>query len=509
MKMSFKIKIEPQGKILTSHGKEKLKKTLEDNGYFFPMNCGGTGTCSNCRVEFISEPPPMKRIEQQMFGKDSTYRMSCMHSVEQDCTISLPITTEMVNMKTISEMRSGGGASGYGFAIDLGTTTVALYLVDLKSGKIITQQSFINPQNALGGDVMSRLKTASEENGLQELHEQIITKMTEDIQNILKLNKLEINDVKEVSIAGNSVMTHLFLGKNAAGLEHIPFLSDLQEQGWLSFDPAKLGLNIDCTCRLFPVLYGFIGGDTGAAIISCDLDHKKGITLLVDLGTNGEIVLSIDGELYVTSAAAGPAFDGMGMYSGMPALKGAIEGISNDGKLHIINSNESKGICGSGYISLISYMLSNNIIDYSGLIQANHDQSFWLPDKSTNTVRITQDDIRKYQLAKGAIAAGIQILCEESEIDFSEINEVILTGSFGNRVDAAAAIKTGLIPEFQKKIIRFVDNAAGRGAIQSLGATEIHDRMLKVQGNLKVINLGDHPKFQETFVQNMLFPYKD
>jgi len=507
--MAHQIKIEPQGKVIKSDGKETIKDALEKSGIYFPMNCGGAGTCSNCRVEFLSEAPKIKRIEAQMFGKDSHYRMACIQKVESDCEISLPVSTEIVNVKNIAEVRTKGGKTGFGFAIDLGTTTVAIYLVNLQTGVIVSQQSFLNPQNTLGGDVMSRLKVASQNDGLKNLHNLISEQITIVISEILLENELSPNMIHEVSIAGNSVMTHLFLGLNASGLEHVPFISTLQEHGWLSFDPEIIGLPLECSCRLFPVLYSFIGGDTGAAILAHGLDRKSGISLLVDLGTNGEIVLAIEGEIYATSAAAGPAFDGMGMHSGMPALLGAIEGVSDDGVPQIIGDSDASGICGSGYISLISYMLDNSLLNYSGLIEnVPNDQNYWTPVSENSKIHITQEDIRKYQLAKGAVAAGIEILCSEAEIAYDRIDEVIITGSFGNRVNTNAAMNTGLIPKFSTDQINFVDNSAGRGAILNLGSSEFYDRMLEVKQNLKVINLGDHPKFQDAFVQNMLFPFE-
>jgi uncharacterized 2Fe-2S/4Fe-4S cluster protein (DUF4445 family) len=505
--MTFQIKIEPQGKVLTTNGKETIKAALEREGFLFPANCGGAGICSNCRVEFVSEPPKMKRVESTLFGKGSTYRMACQHKMKQDCIITLPITTETTNVKRVSGLDITSKSKGYGIAIDLGTTTVALYLVNLKSGKIIDQTSFINPQAVIGGDVMSRLKRAIEDGGLNQLNYLINAQIGKSIVSLLKTNKLKPGSIREVAIAGNSVMTHLFLKQNTDGLEQKPFISSLQEMGWLAFDVAEISLPSTCKGKFFPVLHGFIGGDTIAAISAVDLDTKKGINLLVDLGTNGEIVLSVNGKFYATSAAAGPAFDGMSMYSGMPAVSGAIEGISQIGDLYIINKGEAAGICGSGYISLIAYMYQNEIINETGLINTTEKgQNYWLPVADKETIRITQEDIRKFQLAKGAIAAGIEILCAEANIKYDQIDKFYITGSFGNHIKIESAITTGLIPNLPINKIEFVDNGAGRGAILSLANTKYQNRVEKFQKKLTVINLGEHPSFQDTFVNHMLFP---
>ena len=343
--MEYQIKIEPQGKSINTNGKETIKAALEREGFLFPVNCGGSGICSNCRVEFISKPPKMKRIESNLFGRESTYRMACQHPASKDCTITLPVTTETANMKRVSGLDITVKSKGYGIAIDLGTTTVALYLINLESGKIVEQQSFINPQATIGGDVMTRLKRAMEDGGLDQLKYLINAEIGKSIVSILTKNKLKPESIREVSIAGNSVMSHLFLKHDTSGLEQKPFISSLQEKGWLEFDPTEISLPSSSKGRLFPVLQGFIGGDTVAAISAVDLDSKKGTNLLVDLGTNGEIVLSINSKFFATSAAAGPAFDGMSMFSGMPAVSGAIEGISKKGDVYIINDDEASGIC--------------------------------------------------------------------------------------------------------------------------------------------------------------------
>lgn len=505
--MPYTITIEPTGKSIRASEGETLKSALEKAGYIFPMNCNGMGTCSNCRVQFLSPAPKMKAVEKQMFGPKSLYRMSCMHQVVSDCSIILPMMTEMLNVKSITAIELPGGQDGYGLGVDLGTTTVAVYLIDLQSGTIMDQTSFLNPQMVLGGDVMTRLKVAAEGYGLQELRNHILGAMTRSISKMLKTHSLRRNRIKAMIVAGNTVMTHLFLGVNTSSLEGVPFQSSLQAHDWLAFDPGSVGLSTNTQARFFPVLSGFIGGDTAAAIVACGLDHKTGVSLLIDLGTNGEIVLAKDGMLYATSAAAGPAFDGMGMYSGMPALPGAIEGISTEGQPVTIGHKDALGICGSGYIALMAHMLSHRLVDYTGLIQNTPaGKPYWSPVSTRSKIRITQEDIRKLQLAKGAISAGIEILCQEAHLDFTHLEQIIVTGSFGNRIDLTAAMQIGLIPRIPEERIFFIDNAAGRGAVISLGSDEIFERVKQIKHRLKVINLADHPLFQDIFARGMLFP---
>jgi uncharacterized 2Fe-2S/4Fe-4S cluster protein (DUF4445 family) len=309
-----------------------------------------------------------------------------------------------------------------------------------------------------------------------------------------------------VILAGNTVMTHLFLGWGGEGLERAPFQSPFQHRGWLPFNPGILGLNDHCTCELVPILSGFIGGDTTAAIIAADLDNKKSQRLLIDVGTNGEIVLSQNGTLYAVSTAAGPAFEGVGMHSGMPALKGAIEGISPNGEPLVIGGGSALGFCGSGYISCIDFLRKKGILSPAGLLRENEDKKrSWSPYKN-NEPMITQDDIRKFQLAKSALAAGSEILFRETGISAEELAEITITGAFGNRIDPKSAVKIGLLPYIPQERITFIDNAAGRGAALCLGKSYFKERALTLQQTVKVLNLGEHPAFQEVFIKNMSFP---
>jgi uncharacterized 2Fe-2S/4Fe-4S cluster protein (DUF4445 family) len=253
-------------------------------------------------------------------------------------------------------------------------------------------------------------------------------------------------------------------------------------------------------------LSGFIGGDTAGAIIASDLDLKAGKRLLIDFGTNGEIVLADEGGIYATATAAGPAFEGVGMSCGLPAVKAAVEGIDDEGRLKIIgDSNLAMGICGSGYISVVAYLLKKGHLRDSGRLEVRKigDKKWKLPVTNGPPLYISQEDIRKFQLAKGAISAGIEILCREAKVKSEDLDEVIITGSFGNRIDPEAGRRTGLIPAVKRDAITFLDNGAGRGAVRLLAEGKFRDRILGIKSKGNFINLGEHPDFQESFVRNM------
>ena len=510
--MNLKITIKPEGDTIGAVPGETLKSALERGGHYFPQNCGGRGKCGFCRVKYIQDAPKASPLEVKLFAEGSDYRLACMHKVEGDCVVYIPPVHEaMMGGKTIAGFKVSGGNNGFGIACDLGTTTVALYLVNLGSGEIVGQHVFLNPQVSYGADVMTRLNLAKEKEKRKELTNAINLGLAEGIRKLLNFGGVYLDQIVKLLMVGNTAMTHLFLGFGGEGLERAPFKSPFEQRGGIPFNPEKIGLTWDVGCEILPILFGFIGGDTVAAIIASELDTKPGLRLMIDFGTNGEIVLSKRGVIWGCSAAAGPAFEGVGMYSGMPAMEGAVEAFTDEGEPIVIGrGKEPRGICGSGYISGIAYLLKRGEITPAGLLKHyKNDKREWTPLLSgNNPLIITQDDIRKFQLAKAAISAGIEILCGKADVDYHHLDEIIITGSFGNRIDISAAVETGLIPRISPDKITFIDNAAGRGAALCLSDDHHRERALKLQRNMSFINLGEHPLFQEVFVEKMRFPKK-
>ena len=506
----FRIKIIPEDKIVKASSGENLKEALDKRlERQFPQNCSGKGRCGFCRVRFIGDAPQMTIRERELLGENSPYRLACMHRVADNYEISIPSMREWLGGKKVTRFKVSPNVKGYGIAGDLGTTSIALYLINLETGTVIEQTSFLNPQSVFGADVMSRLEYAKEDNSRIQLYQAVNRGVAEGVKLLLKRGKITPNEVITVIIAGNTAMTHLFLGWGGEGLEKIPFRSPLEGRGCIPFNPENIGLGWDCDCEFFPVLGSFIGGDTTAGILSVDLDKSSAARLLIDFGTNGEIVLAYEGAISACSTAAGPAFEGVGMKSGMPALKGAAHSFNETGEPIVFGGGKPVGICGSGYISGIARLLRENLMEPSGLLRKdeNGDRKWTiLPDNQNNSPVIDQDDIRKFQLAKGAIAAGIKILCEEAGVAYDNIEKIYLTGSFGNYIDPASAMETGLIPELDLGQIEVIDNAAGRGATLCLANPEVKARALNLQQTIKIINLGDHPKFQDTYVEQMTFP---
>ena len=502
-----KIHLTDENKTIEAVSGINLKEALDKAGYYFPQTCGGKGRCGLCRVKFHDNIPSAYDREVELLGGASDLRLACMHRVDSDIAISIPPVQEWYGDKSIGDITLQSGRKGLALAGDIGTTTIAVYLVDLKPGSIIAQKSFLNPQAHYGADVMTRLELAGKDDMRLKLHRSV----TEGIGGVLKETaeeyNFDINSINRTLFAGNSVMTHLFLGWGGEGLEKAPFRSPFEKRGFLPFNGELIGLYPVCRSEMFPILSSFIGGDTAAGIIAAGLHEASGSRLFIDLGTNGEIVLLHKDKMTAVSTAAGPAFEGAGMFSGMPAVKGAIEGFDINGSPVIIGGGEPVGICGSGYISGTALMLDKGILQPNGLLQEDAGgKRRWKPLNNSKGIYFTQDDIRKFQLAKGAVSAGIEILLKEAGLDYKQLDEIIITGSFGSRINPIDAVKTGILPDIDINKIRFLDNAAGRGAVLCLVNPKLYQKVLTVDKTLKVINLGEHPAFEDTFIKALSFP---
>ena len=503
--MNLKIEIVNSNRTVLAQSGENLRTVLEREGVYFPQSCGGKGVCGRCRVDFMENPPPQLRRERELLGRQDTGRLACLRKVTDALKISLPPIQQFSIEKKVEGFSITGGADGRGIAVDLGTTAIAVYLFDLETGEIVLQASMINPQVNLGADVMTRLELAKNDSGRKELTESVNSALADLIERLLDESGISPDDITRMIVAGNSPMTHLFHGWGGEGLERAPFRSPFERRGFVPFQPGKVRLGNGTAAETFPIISGFIGGDTAAASLAAGLDVTDKIILMIDFGTNGEIILSNHGKMTATSTAAGPAFEGIGMKYGMPALTGAIEQITDDGKTKVIGGGDAAGFCGSGYISAIAWLIKTGKLKPSGLLDQDDRgiRQWQILDSEDNPLGITQDDIRKFQLAKGAVAAGVKILLEEAGLKPHDLDQVIITGSFGNRIDPAAGIEIGLLPDIDISRIKYIDNAAGRGAAMCLGSERFKKRALRIQKQVRTVNLGEHVRFQDVFIENM------
>jgi uncharacterized 2Fe-2S/4Fe-4S cluster protein (DUF4445 family) len=432
----------------------------------------------------------------------------------------------------IIHVESGASVgSVMGIAIDVGTTTIAAMLADLTTGRLAATDTEANPQAAYGADVISRIHRATTPAGLATLHNLVIDAVNGLIGRLCERARTSRERVYLVTVAGNTTMHHLFAGINPAALGMAPFVPIAKY-----FPPIKasdLGIQVHPTAivEMLPVIGGFVGADTVAGIIAVDQDQSDEMTLLIDLGTNGEIVLGNKRGLIAASTAAGPAFEGVHITHGMRAVPGAIDRVSLKGKeliIHTIGKSAPRGICGSGLFDAMACLLRLGIIDPSGRITNSRENTslppavrkrtedtdkgrrFVLADaKESGTgsaIAVTQQDIREVQLAKGAIAAGITVLMEEQGIQAADIARVHLAGAFGNSVNRESVVYLGLIPGIPKERIFSVGNAAGYGALMALLSANELERANTVARNTRHLELATRKRFNEDFIRQLSFP---
>ena len=417
----------------------------------------------------------------------------------------------------------------YGVAFDVGTTTVVGYLVDLRTGVQLATASCTNPQVAHGADLVSRITFASSSEGSREvLRFEILSALNELIQELVSKAGVSHRHIYHAVIAGNTCMTHMLLGLETSTLATMPYVGLLGRSYHDEATRMGLELRSGALVSVLPNIGGFVGSDTIAGVIASELDRRAGTSLLLDLGTNGELVLSSGGRLLACSTAAGPAFEGAHVVQGMRGTKGAIESVTINGEeveFRVIGGGKPVGICGSGLVQAVSELLRVGIVDVTGrlrgpgeleehigpgLVQRVQEDSrgrrFVLFSDSQTEVCLYQSDIRELQLAKGAISAGFSVLCKRMGVSCSNIDTVLLAGAFGNYVDKAAAVRIGMLPGVDENKIVPLGNAAGTGARMALASEAALSRAEQLARRITYVELGNDPGFQDEFMEAMVFP---
>lgn len=444
------------------------------------------------------------------------------------------VTAALVDNRLVAVEPGDTTRRKFGLAFDIGTTTLAGYLLDLNNGKTLAVSSLTNPQKVYGSDVISRINHASSgAAGLKQLQELVLGGVNEIVCSLLGENRVEENEVYEAVVVGNTTMSHIFFGIDPTYLAPAPFIPAFRQS--IETRAGDLGLRINPAGRVLalPNIAGYVGSDTVGVMLATGMDRPEGISLAVDIGTNGEVVLSGRGRIVTCSTAAGPAFEGSHIRHGMRAAQGAIESVTLNGdvSLKVIGDADPRGICGSGLIDAAAEMLKAGIIDRTGRF-ANPEAPEWpMPPRLSSRLRkgdngsefvlvpgsgastgddivITQKDIRELQLAKGAILAGIRVLLNEVGVTAADIDEVLLAGAFGNYIRKESALAIGLLPPVSVQRIIPVGNAAGKGAVLALVSRTERSRADYLSLSAEHVELSSRRDFQEEFVNALHFPEK-
>jgi uncharacterized 2Fe-2S/4Fe-4S cluster protein (DUF4445 family) len=420
----------------------------------------------------------------------------------------------------------------FGLAVDVGTTTLAAALVDLTTGRDVGVASRVNPQVSYGDDVLSRIAHASSSAGRQQLGRAVVSAIEEMIEELCHHASVSRREIYEATFAGNTTMQHLLCGLDVTPLGQVPFCPTCRRG--LLFDASEIDVAIHPRGRayVFPVVGGFVGGDTVAGMLSTAIDQAQGPTLMIDVGTNGEIVLVHDGQIHAASTAAGPAFEGARISCGMRATRGAIEKVVFEGdiRLGVIGDAPATGLCGSGLIDLVAGLLDAGLVTAEGrLLGPDEAPSSVAPElkrrlmgddrgqpefvlaeaagASQPRVTITQRDIRELQLASGAIRAGIAILLRQAGVEPGDLHRVLIAGGFGSFIRRNHAQRLGLLPpQVDRTRISYVGNASLTGARWALLSTVSRQRAEQLAAGARHVELSQDMQFQMEFAEAMIFP---
>ncbi|HWR45545.1 ASKHA domain-containing protein [Sporomusa sp.] len=438
------------------------------------------------------------------------------------------ITITLLDNQAIAVEANDTSSVLYGVAFDIGTTTVVGMLVDLNARKVVAVCSKNNPQASMGADVISRIQATHELlGGLEGLSQLIRRCLNQIIAELCSSVGVAANHVYAVTIAGNATMSHLVLEISPSTLVRKPYAALFKYMSPLNPQDIELEINPQGKIMVLPNIASFVGSDTTAAILAVDQDISDNPMLLVDLGTNGEMVIGYGNMLYACSTAAGPAFEGAHIRDGMRAADGAITDVAiteQDVLVQVIGSGKPAGICGSGIVKAVAELLKAGIVETSGrftksaaklpiplqhrLKKQGGEWEFVLVEGKNSAsgadISITQADVRQIQLVKSSICTGIQFLMERLHSE-SELT-VCLAGAFGNYIDIDSALTIGMLPGLKKEVICSVGNAAGTGAVQALLSAAKMQRCMAIASKANYIELAAQPGFQNRFLANLTFP---
>lgn len=528
MSDTYHIHLMPHDRKIKAKSGTSLMESLMGQSIFLRSDCGGKGTCGKCRVKKILDKGSSENI------------CACTHRVSEDIRIEIPETSLLsdhvlskasVTFPDIFTARfpGSGGEPCYGIAADLGTTTIALYLCNTTTGQVMSSIAVKNPQCLYGDDVMSRIGAIGQDKkALGQLQTLVVRAMEWGMGKLLAAGDLEENRIAKMVVVGNPTMIHILLGVDPGSIGVSPY-----EPAF--YDPVNIcstDLNFALpafSVQTLPQVSGFIGGDILGAALAVDLENQPEGTLLVDLGTNGELLLKTQDRFLATSCATGPAFEGASLSCGMQAISGAINKVVIDNAADLpgysmINASVSiqqkpSGICGTGVISAVSQFCRKGIIAPGGAFKQNHPSPAMATDargKLRYTVApeadshngsgifISQKDIRSVQLGKAALIAGIEFLLREAGLETPE--KIIIAGAFGSFLDTEDMMTLGMIPVMDLHRVASSGNSAGAGSIMVLCDDFFLEKSIRMAKRITTIDLACNQDFQEVFIKRLSFP---
>jgi uncharacterized 2Fe-2S/4Fe-4S cluster protein (DUF4445 family) len=556
----------------------RLSDCIRKAGLSVETPCNCMGTCGKCRVKATGELSPLTEEERKFIGDEENIRLSCIARVEGPVEVELlnekselktinrgysietsvnsgikkvelpeldrksPVpyietldyevsSADLFNKIAYLDRKGSSEIFGVvhkhklldisddslnllGVAVDIGTTGISAYLVDMETGEVLNKVSCLNPQTEFGGDVLSRITFCiNNEDGKETLKKSIIDKVNEIVRELVS-DDYSIESVYRIVIAANTTMLHLFLGVDPITIAKAPYRSVFLNKLDIKATDIGIAINKNGLVTLTPSASSYVGGDIISGVVATAFNKKKHGSIFIDIGTNGEIVAISDSKMAATSTAAGPALEGMNISCGCRAENGAIDSFVIDEDYNVsyttIGNKDPKGICGSGLIDIAAYLVEKEIVLKSGKFNNNPDERIKdrVVDKKfyiTEDIYISQKDIRQIQLAKGAIASGVSMLLHEIGILIEDVEEAVIAGAFGFHINPESIKTVGIIPKGFKGKITFVGNSSVEGARLALINEDILEEMTCLKNEVTVLELSTKQAFQEYFVRELSF----
>ncbi len=521
----FKVTFLPDNKSIAVAKDTTILSAALSAGVYINSTCGGDGTCEKCKVTI-----------------NNNICLACLTKIQSDLEVVIPESSRLnfdnlsceeleerlsrFYSKTEDVVSVGEKLKNLGLCFDIGTTTISGQLVDLNTKEILATKAAYNQQAAFGSDVITRIVYAAKAQGLAQLHNAVSGTINQIIEELVSGINVNIDNINRIVCAGNTTMIYLLLNKDPSAIRKEPYAVTANSLSVLSAKEADININAKVKLHCIPGVSSYIGGDTVSGVLSSRLYQKEETHILIDIGTNGEIVLGNKEFMVACAASAGPAFEGSGVTSGMRASSGAIQKININRKdfsveYSTIKDKKPRGICGSGYIDLLSELLESGIIDKSGNIiiqnkrvrDSDNGKEFVVCFKEETggdkDIVINEADIENLKRSKGAIYSATSILVKHLGLDFSAVSKIFIAGGFGTYLDIEKAIKIGLLPDLDRNEFVFIGNSSLAGARQALLSNQEMAVAKRIAAKITHFELSVEPGYMEEYSQALFFPHTD
>ncbi|TAK35351.1 MAG: DUF4445 domain-containing protein [Chloroflexota bacterium] len=533
---------------VTAEEGRNLLSLIREHGVDLASECGGTGTCGKCRVRLESATVIDGKGHPGPEGRQGRIRLACHCHVTEDIVVTIPESSQAL-IKVLDQgvrgrylfgppavrRQNNGWRDGarFGVAVDIGTTTVVAALVDLASGQELSKKSARNPQQVYGLDVLNRARYAqTDQYGPLNLQRKVVAVINDLVAQACHEAGASRERIVDVCLSGNQFMLRFLRREDTSDLTVPPY--EARSSASVSQAPSDLGLDMGehGTAYSLPSASAFIGADIVAGLVAVDIDKWERPVLLIDIGTNGEMVLADKDGLCACSTAAGPAFEGVNISCGVSAINGAVEGVflDNDERrlsLEVIGEAEPVGLCGTGLIDLVAELVKVGVIDRTGrysagaegwvygnddymgqLRQKGAQRSFVITDRRTSKdlFSLSQRDVREVQLAKAAIRAGMDLLLKERGLRQGDLHTVLIAGGFSHKLRPESLVQLGVLSSQLGDHVEVVGNTSLSGAYLALVSEKARERVETISKLIKTVNLSTHPEFERSFIENMRFP---